>query len=171
MKNSFEKLLNNPETLTFLKFITVGTLNTAVDYGVFFVLTGFGVWDYIAQTVSYAAGMLVSYTINSRWTFKPDDTEPCGDEIAASPECGMTEAEPVHEAQAENGLFSEKNSPRKLGTFAKFAGASVFIWGLSIALLFLFADVLGFSYFAAKTGILVITTFVSFFLNKLFVFK
>ncbi|GEB76518.1 GtrA family protein [Sporolactobacillus inulinus] len=48
----------------------VGVSNTAVDFIVFYLLTHFVLIDYvIAQIVSYGAGMLNSYLLNSKVTF------------------------------------------------------------------------------------------------------
>ncbi|MDD9147234.1 MULTISPECIES: GtrA family protein [unclassified Sporolactobacillus] len=51
-------------------FGTVGVLNTAVDFIVFVLLTHFFSLFYaLAQILSYGAGMLNSYFLNSRFTF------------------------------------------------------------------------------------------------------
>ncbi|GGL45417.1 GtrA family protein [Sporolactobacillus putidus] len=51
-------------------FGTVGVLNTAVDFIVFVLLTHFLFVFYVfAQILSYGAGMLNSYFLNSRFTF------------------------------------------------------------------------------------------------------
>ncbi|WP_409341994.1 GtrA family protein [Paenibacillus sp. MBLB4367] len=66
---------NKPQTkrhglLQFLKFNIVGLLNTGIDMAVFFALTGLGVGYILAQTLSYACGMLNSYLWNRNWTFR-----------------------------------------------------------------------------------------------------
>lgn len=55
--------------MQFLKFNMVGLLNTAVDFAVFAALTYAGMYYVAAQLLSYAAGMLNSYILNSRFTF------------------------------------------------------------------------------------------------------
>ncbi|WAA09214.1 GtrA family protein [Fervidibacillus albus] len=54
----------------FLRFITVGIGNSLVDFGVFVVLTQFGVYYLIAHFFSYGAGMVNSFVWNRIWTFQ-----------------------------------------------------------------------------------------------------
>ena len=56
--------------LQFIKFNLVGLLNTGIDMAAFFALTGVGVGYVLAQTLSYACGMLNSYIWNRNWTFR-----------------------------------------------------------------------------------------------------
>lgn len=58
------------ELWRFIKFGITGVMNTAVDFFVFTVLSWVGVGMYLAQVISYSAGMLNSYTINRKWTFQ-----------------------------------------------------------------------------------------------------
>lgn len=58
------------ELWRFIKFGITGVMNTAVDFFVFTVLSWVGVGIYLAQVISYSAGMLNSYTINRKWTFQ-----------------------------------------------------------------------------------------------------
>ena len=54
----------------FLKFISVGVVNTVVGSGLMFVLynfLGFGYW--LSSTVSYIAGSILSFFLNKYWTF------------------------------------------------------------------------------------------------------
>lgn len=57
--------------ISFLRFSMVGMLNTAVDLGVFFLLSFCLVPVVPAQVVSYVVGMLNSYIWNRNWTFAP----------------------------------------------------------------------------------------------------
>ena len=57
------------ELWRFIKFSITGVMNTAVDFFVFTVLLWVGVGIYLAQVISYSAGMLNSYIINRKWTF------------------------------------------------------------------------------------------------------
>ena len=53
------------------KFAVVGVANTLVDVGVFALLSQLlGVNRYLANAISYGAGMLNSYIWNRSWTFK-----------------------------------------------------------------------------------------------------
>lgn len=56
--------------MKFIKFGITGVINTAVDFVVFWLLSHFGINQYIAQVVSYSCGMANSYIINRSWTFK-----------------------------------------------------------------------------------------------------
>lgn len=56
----------------FIKFNIVGVLNTALDLGIFALLTWAGAGEGLAKTVSYSCGVLNSYFWNSRWTFKQE---------------------------------------------------------------------------------------------------
>lgn len=53
----------------FFRFCMVGIANTAVDFSVFFLLHSLGVAYFIAQIISYSAGILNSYIFNRKWTF------------------------------------------------------------------------------------------------------
>lgn len=56
------------------KFVLVGILNTAVDVGLYLVLTRwfglFGTRRVVAKGISYGAGILNSFYWNRSWTFK-----------------------------------------------------------------------------------------------------
>lgn len=56
----------------FIKFNIVGVMNTALDLGIFALLTWMGLGEGLAKTVSYSCGVLNSYFWNSRWTFKQE---------------------------------------------------------------------------------------------------
>ena len=54
-----------------IRFGLTGLLNTAVGLGTIFALKWFfSVADTQANLVGYAVGMVVSYYVNSRWTFQ-----------------------------------------------------------------------------------------------------
>lgn len=56
----------------FVKFAMTGGVNTAIDFGVFTLLTLWG-WPYLAaQAVSYSCGVINSYLMNRAWTFAKD---------------------------------------------------------------------------------------------------
>lgn len=55
---------------TLFRFCLVGTGNTLVDFGVFFLLTTSGIPYLVSQVCSYTAGMLNSFILNRNWTFK-----------------------------------------------------------------------------------------------------
>ncbi|MCG9968237.1 GtrA family protein [Pelotomaculum terephthalicicum JT] len=57
-------------TIQFLRFCTVGVANTAVDFAAFFLLNLCGVPYLLAQVLSYSAGVVNSYLLNRKWTFR-----------------------------------------------------------------------------------------------------
>jgi putative flippase GtrA len=58
---------------TVLKFAVTGGLNTAVGLGTIFALKWFfQTPDTPANAIGYLVGLLLSLTVNSRWTFKSD---------------------------------------------------------------------------------------------------
>lgn len=64
-------MLNNKrEAIQFMRFCTVGLGNTAVDLTAFFVLTLSGVPYLLAQTLSYSVGVVNSFFLNRKWTFR-----------------------------------------------------------------------------------------------------
>ena len=53
-----------------LRFGAIGAVNTAIDLLIFTLLTAWG-WTYVpAQTVSFTCGVLNSFALNRRWTFR-----------------------------------------------------------------------------------------------------
>jgi putative flippase GtrA len=58
------------ELWRFVKFGITGVMNTLVDFLVFTVLSYVGVNMYLSQVVSYSCGMLNSYAVNRKWTFR-----------------------------------------------------------------------------------------------------
>ncbi|MHA6483238.1 GtrA family protein [Paenibacillus sp. strain BS8-2] len=56
-------------------FGAVGVLNTAIDFGVFGLLTWLSVHYAAAQALSYLAGMLNSYLLNNAITFRSKSGE------------------------------------------------------------------------------------------------
>ncbi|MFC5469572.1 GtrA family protein [Cohnella suwonensis] len=64
-------MLRLSEIKKMAKYALVGGLNTGVDFAVFVTLvyaSGFG--SALAQTISYAAGVVNSYLLNRYWTFE-----------------------------------------------------------------------------------------------------
>lgn len=57
-------------TLQAAKYGAVGLINTAVGVSVIFALMAFGVGDFAANAGGFAVGLVVSYALNSRWTFR-----------------------------------------------------------------------------------------------------
>ncbi len=55
----------------FSKYIVSGVAAVAVDYALLLIITEqFGVHYMISNIGSYMAGLLVSYTLNTRWVFR-----------------------------------------------------------------------------------------------------
>ena len=63
-------MLNKPRIIQFLRFCMVGLGNTAVDFTVFFLLNQVGVLYLLAQVLSYSAGVVNSFILNRKWTFR-----------------------------------------------------------------------------------------------------
>ncbi|MEQ8174229.1 MAG: GtrA family protein [Syntrophomonadaceae bacterium] len=63
-------MLDRKNLLQLMRFCIVGIANTAVDLGVFFVLTFGGVPYLVAQVLAYSTGVVNSFFMNRRWTFK-----------------------------------------------------------------------------------------------------
>lgn len=54
-----------------IRYLLVGLLNTAVGYGIIFILMyGFGVNPELSNAIGYLFGLVVSYTMNRRFTFE-----------------------------------------------------------------------------------------------------
>lgn len=64
--------------LQIAKFASVGMINTGVDLGIYFLLTGyisfFGDFVFLSKAFSYSMGVITSYILNQRWTFKSSDS-------------------------------------------------------------------------------------------------
>lgn len=58
------------QQLEFFRFCVVGGINTVIDFGVFAVLFAWGVPLLPAHTLSYCCGIVNSYLLNRKWTFK-----------------------------------------------------------------------------------------------------
>jgi putative flippase GtrA len=57
--------------LSLVRFGLTGLLNTAVGLGTIFALKWFlGLGDTLANLIGYGVGLVVSYVVNSRWTFQ-----------------------------------------------------------------------------------------------------
>jgi len=54
----------------FLTYNFVGIFNTIVGFGIIFVLMFFGLDAKISNAIGYTIGAVVSYILNSRYTFK-----------------------------------------------------------------------------------------------------
>ncbi len=53
-----------------IKFGIVGVVNTLLDMVIYLILTVyFGIFKYLAQTISYSISMIHSYLVNRFWTF------------------------------------------------------------------------------------------------------
>lgn len=51
------------------RFLSVGVLNTVVGYAVIAALIAVGANDVTANFTGYLVGLLLSYTLNRKWTF------------------------------------------------------------------------------------------------------
>ena len=72
------RLLRRPWLRQATRFALVGILNTAVDAGLYFLLTrwlGFAELKILAKAVSYSVAVLNSYFWNRSWTFRSRETQ------------------------------------------------------------------------------------------------
>lgn len=60
----------------FIRFCLVGVVNTGVDFTVFIVLSNLGIPLIVAQCVSYSCGVLNSFNMNRKWTFRARGQSP-----------------------------------------------------------------------------------------------
>lgn len=66
---SIEKILRNPETWRFVKFLFVGGLNTLFGYVVFALLVLAGLEDQTALVIAYFIGVIWNYFTHARLVF------------------------------------------------------------------------------------------------------
>lgn len=71
MIKKIKSYLTIEEIKKFIKFGTVGVLNTGVDWGVFFLFSNvFMASVYVSQIFAYVIATTNSYILNRAWTFK-----------------------------------------------------------------------------------------------------
>lgn len=59
--------------ISFIQFMIVGCINTAVDFTTFIILHGvFDLDKLMSQAVAYSMGILNSFIMNKLWTFKAE---------------------------------------------------------------------------------------------------
>jgi len=63
-------LLKNPAYIQFIKFSFVGGLNTAIHYGIFFIMIRLGFFYVVATTVGTVVAIINSYIWNKFFTFR-----------------------------------------------------------------------------------------------------
>ncbi|MEO5949577.1 MAG: GtrA family protein [Candidatus Saccharimonas sp.] len=56
------------------RFIIVGGLNTALDFGILLILTAFGLDKIVANLISSTTAFVFSFFANKKYTFKTTDT-------------------------------------------------------------------------------------------------
>jgi putative flippase GtrA len=70
-QQSMRRFISYVLGLSLVRFVLTGVLNTLVGLGAIFALKWFlGLTDTVANLLGYALGLLVSYLVNSRWTFR-----------------------------------------------------------------------------------------------------
>ncbi|HEY3260343.1 MAG TPA: GtrA family protein [Pseudonocardiaceae bacterium] len=52
------------------RFVLVGVLAAAVDFGTYQALLAAGVWVHLAKAASFVLGTSTAYLLNRRWTFR-----------------------------------------------------------------------------------------------------
>ncbi len=67
----FKQFLSNEHVRQFFKFCVVGSIGTAVDFGLLYLLVEFGHLFYLlAATISFIAAVVNNYILNKIWTFR-----------------------------------------------------------------------------------------------------
>jgi putative flippase GtrA len=51
------------------RFVLFGVLAAGVDFGVYQLLLGMGLWADLAKAISFICGTVTAYMLNRRWTF------------------------------------------------------------------------------------------------------
>lgn len=69
------------QAIQLLRFCTVGLGNTAVDFTTFFLLNLAGIPYLAAQAISYSAGVVNSFLLNRKWTFKVKSRASVGEAV------------------------------------------------------------------------------------------
>lgn len=69
---SLMRFVTNVVSGVFVKFCSVGCINTLIDFGVFYLLDVVGLSVGIAQIGSWFVSVSFSYAANSMWTFRQE---------------------------------------------------------------------------------------------------
>lgn len=68
-----DTIQNSDELLKFVKYCTVGALNTLLCLGVIFICKSLlGVNPYVSNALGYTAGLINSFLWNKKWVFRSD---------------------------------------------------------------------------------------------------
>lgn len=113
-------------------FLTVGASNTMIDFLFFFFLTACFVPSFLAQCLSYTAGMLNSYVWNRKWTFqvkkKADKWEWIKWATVNGVACLLTYVVLYVIQQAGFSLFISKAIGTLLGMMITFTGSRLWVF-------------------------------------------
>ncbi|TES95224.1 GtrA family protein [Patescibacteria group bacterium] len=68
--------LKQQDLKQFLKFCVVGTVGTAIDFGLFYLLVESAhIWYLLAATISFIVAVINNYIFNKFWTFEDRDKD------------------------------------------------------------------------------------------------
>lgn len=71
---SFGRIINRLKMLKsfgyLIRYLLVGVVNTIVGFGLIFILMYLGINPYISNVIGYCVGVIVSFILNSKITFK-----------------------------------------------------------------------------------------------------
>ncbi len=68
---------NRPfDYLQILRFGSVGVLNTAFGYTVILIALWLGNGDVLSNSIGFSSGLVLSFFLNSQWTFRTRDVRP-----------------------------------------------------------------------------------------------
>lgn len=63
--------LLHPDLLASIRYLLVGVVNTLVGLGIiYFCMWALGLGNVVSNAIGYSVGVLVSFTLNRRWTFR-----------------------------------------------------------------------------------------------------
>ncbi|PIK26411.1 GtrA family protein [Bacillus pumilus] len=117
---------------TYAAFSIVGAGNTLIDFIFFFFLTACFVPPFLAQCLSYSAGMMNSYFWNRKWTFqvkkKADKWEWIKWMTANGAACFLTYFVLYVMQLADFSLFISKLVGTLLGLMITFTGSRVWVF-------------------------------------------
>ncbi len=69
-----QKLINKLRRSDFVGFAIVGAINTGFSFIIYLLLLKLGLYYILASIVSYMAGIIVSYILNTKFVFKEQKT-------------------------------------------------------------------------------------------------
>ena len=76
MNYAISRVTGGRETGRLTRYLVVGGLSTAVDFAVLTLLKSLGLPTVLANSLSYSAGTVVSFSLNRLWTYSDARSKP-----------------------------------------------------------------------------------------------